>query len=118
MLESQMPFRPTCLRNMRISNILLKLGAREGLTLAQIGKILCRTIDEDDKMSVLETVVARAEQQCSSLRLPALVKRRSVSDPTLASTTLEPEPLASECLLKAAYNDLGAESEEGGPWDT
>lgn len=62
MLESQMPFRPTCLRNMRISNILLKLGAREGLTLAQIGKILCRTIDEDDKMSVLETVVARAEQ--------------------------------------------------------
>ncbi len=46
-LESCLPFRPVCLRNMRISNILLKLGAANGLTLAQIGLILCRPDDDD-----------------------------------------------------------------------
>lgn len=34
MLESMLPFRPVCLRNMRISTLLLQVGAREGLTLA------------------------------------------------------------------------------------
>jgi len=34
LLEATLPFRPECLKNMRLSTILLKVGAREGLTLA------------------------------------------------------------------------------------
>ena len=48
MLEETFKFRPQCLRNMRISSTLLKKGAEAGLTLAQIGQILCRP-DEDDE---------------------------------------------------------------------
>ena len=33
-LSGQLPFRPICLRNMRISSTLLKIGALSGLTLA------------------------------------------------------------------------------------
>jgi len=33
-LEQTFPFRPVCLRNMRISTTLLKIGAKKGLTLA------------------------------------------------------------------------------------
>lgn len=46
-LEQSFRFRPVCLRNMRISSLLLKYGARKGLNLAEIGSILCRP-DEDD----------------------------------------------------------------------
>ena len=48
MLEETFKFRPQCLRNMRISSTLLKKGAEAGLTLTQIGQILCRP-DEDDE---------------------------------------------------------------------
>lgn len=34
LLETNFYFRPKCLRNMRISTLLLKLGAQHGLTLA------------------------------------------------------------------------------------
>jgi len=34
LLQDNLPFRPGCLRNMRISSTLLKIGARGGLTLA------------------------------------------------------------------------------------
>ena len=47
MLENNFKFRPICLRNMRISSMLLKHAAKEGLTLEQIGQIMCRP-DEDD----------------------------------------------------------------------
>lgn len=47
LLEETFKFRPICLRNMRISATLLKRAAKQGLTLAQIGQILCRP-DEDD----------------------------------------------------------------------
>lgn len=46
-LEKTFKFRPQCLRNMRISSTLLKKGAEAGLTLAQIGQILCRPDDDD-----------------------------------------------------------------------
>jgi DNA-binding transcriptional MerR regulator len=51
-----------CLRNIRISTTLLKSAAEEGLTLEQIGQILCRP-DEDDSMpSLLEKIVQKARQ--------------------------------------------------------
>jgi len=47
-LENTFKFRPQCLRNMRISSTLLKKGAKAGLTLANIGQILCRPDDDED----------------------------------------------------------------------
>jgi hypothetical protein len=47
---------------MRISNILLKRGAENGLTLYQIGKILCRSYEDETKLSILEKVVQKAER--------------------------------------------------------
>ena len=54
MLEDSFKFRPQCLRNMRISSTLLKKGAEAGLTLEQIGKILCRPDEDDEQPSILE----------------------------------------------------------------
>lgn len=47
MLERNFKIRPECLRNMKLSTILLQEGAKRGLNLAQICSILCRP-DEDD----------------------------------------------------------------------
>ena len=59
-IEKTFHFRPVCLRNIRISTTLLKSAAEEGLTLEQIGQILCRP-DEDDSMpSLLEKIVQKA----------------------------------------------------------
>jgi hypothetical protein len=62
LIEKTFHFRPVCLRNIRISTTLLKSAAEEGLTLEQIGQILCRP-DEDDSMpSLLEKIVQKARQ--------------------------------------------------------
>jgi hypothetical protein len=61
MLESLLPFREICLKNMRISTLLLQVGARMGLTLTQIGSILCRPDEDDQLPSELETLVVEAE---------------------------------------------------------
>ena len=54
-----MSFRDTCLRNIRISGILLKRGADYGLTLNQIGSLLYRKGYEQSP-SVIEEVISRA----------------------------------------------------------
>jgi hypothetical protein len=54
MLENTFKFRPLCLRNMRISATILKKGAEAGLTLAQIGEIICRPDEDDEQLSILE----------------------------------------------------------------
>ena len=95
MLEESFKFRPVCLRNMRISSTLLKKGTQAGLTLAQIGQILCRPDDDDTEPSILETIVHRSRHVAdhkatynnkvkdSSLRLilpqPAAFKERRLS---------------------------------------
>jgi hypothetical protein len=61
MLESNFKIRPECLRNIKISTLLLKRGASRGLTLAQIGKILCRPDEDDSEPSLLEKIVKKAE---------------------------------------------------------
>ncbi len=63
MLNSQYKFRPICLRNMRLSNTILKKGAAAGLTLGEIGKIWSRTDDEGEVPSIFERLVASARRQ-------------------------------------------------------
>lgn len=53
-LEKSFDIRPICLRNIKITGSLLKEAARQGLTLAQIGKILCRPDDDETQESPLE----------------------------------------------------------------
>ena len=87
MLESLLPFREVCLRNMRISTLLLQVGARMGLTLAQIGGILCRPDEDDQQPSILETLVSEAEKSKSALSMPA-IKKRSLSEDQPNSSSL------------------------------
>jgi DNA-binding transcriptional MerR regulator len=64
-IEKNFRVRPICLRNMKISSLLLKKAAATGLNLAQIGEILCRP-DEDDTMpSILEKIVSEAESRAT-----------------------------------------------------
>lgn len=60
LLESTFKFRPICLRNARISSLLLKRSALAGLTLAQIGQLLCRPDEDDTVPSLLERIVDKA----------------------------------------------------------
>lgn len=60
MLEATFRFRPICLRNIRITTILLQKGANQGLTLEQIGQILCRPDEDDTLPSLLERIVEKA----------------------------------------------------------
>lgn len=66
LLEETFKFRPQCLRNMRISSTLLKKGAEAGLSLAQIGQILCRPDEDDEQLSLLEQIVRKA-RMCANM---------------------------------------------------
>ena len=46
---------------MKVSSLLLKKAAARGLTLQQIGQILCRPDDDDSEPSPLEKIVKKAE---------------------------------------------------------
>lgn len=59
-LEQNFKVRPECLRNMKISGLLLKRAAAKGLTLAQIGTVLCRPDDDPSAKSLLEKIVDKA----------------------------------------------------------
>ena len=61
MIEKNFKVRPECLRNIKISSLLLKQAAAKGLTLAQIGQILCRPDDDEEAPSLLETIVNKAQ---------------------------------------------------------
>ena len=60
LLEANFKIRAQCLRNMKISTLLLKKAAAQGLNLAQIGQILCRPDDDEDAPSLLEKIVDKA----------------------------------------------------------
>ena len=51
---------------MRISCTLLKKGAEAGLTLSQIGQILCRPDEDDEQPSLLEQIVRKA-RMCANM---------------------------------------------------
>lgn len=58
-LNETLPFRDKCLRNIRISTLLLKKGACAGLTLCQIGSLVYREGYEQNP-SVIEQVIIKA----------------------------------------------------------
>jgi len=60
-LSQNIKIKDKCLKNMRIANIVLKLGAAKGLTLNQIGCIIYRT-GLDEKPSILESIIQRTSQ--------------------------------------------------------
>lgn len=62
-IESHFQVRPVCLRNMKISTLLLQQAAQRGLTLAEIGRILCRPDDDDTQPSLLEQLVEKSERE-------------------------------------------------------
>lgn len=62
-VEANFQVRPVCLRNMKISALLLQQAAQRGLTLAQIGRILCRPDDDDTEPSLLEQLVQKSERE-------------------------------------------------------
>ena len=68
LIESNFKVRPECLRNMKISSLLLKKATSKGLTLSQIGQIMCRPDDDEEAPSLLENIVSKA-QLCANLRL-------------------------------------------------
>jgi hypothetical protein len=61
MLKRLFPFRDNCLKNFRIAAVLLKKGARAGLTLHQIASLLYRQ-NFDDAVSAVERTVEKAEE--------------------------------------------------------
>lgn len=92
-LKEAMPFRDRCLRNLRISNILLKKGANAGLTLAQIGALLYRP-GFDNSPSVIEQVVAKSielyktinKSLSSRLKLEQCLSKKITTRPRAYST--------------------------------
>jgi len=61
LLCQNIKLRDLCLKNYRISNLVLKIGASYGLTLYDIGRIIYREGFEESP-SVLETLVAKANK--------------------------------------------------------
>ena len=61
---------------MKISTLLLQRGASKGLTLAQIGQVLCRPDEDDQEPSLLEKIVEKA-QLCANMRMQMQTKFRN-----------------------------------------
>jgi hypothetical protein len=94
MLENTFKFRPKCLRNMKITSLLLKRAAARGLTLTQISQIFCRPDEDDTKQSLLENIVQKASL-CSALKLRM---KASLKDSLLDA------PTAENSLVKSTSN--------------
>jgi len=73
LLEDNFDFRPICLRNIKISGMLLKKAANLGLTLSDIGTILCRPDEDDSLESHLEKIVKQS-RRCASMTRSLLKK--------------------------------------------
>jgi hypothetical protein len=65
---------------MKISSLLLKKAAKLGLTLYQIGQVICRPDDDETCPSKLEEIVAEAESVAVKSNKPKLHKVGSNSD--------------------------------------
>ncbi len=89
MLESTFKMRPECLRNMKITTLLLKRAAARGLTLTQLSEIFCRPDEDDQKPSLLEAIVQKATL-CSSLKLRMKATMKDSPLDLAAPTSLKP----------------------------
>jgi len=61
LIERTFKVRPECLRNIKITTLLLKQAAEKGLSLAKIGQILCRPDHDETVPSLLENIVKKAD---------------------------------------------------------
>lgn len=108
LLESTLSFRPICLRNIKISTTLLKMGAQAGLTLAQIGEIMCRSDDDDSEPSELEKIISQAEEQ-TRLQKIKTGHRQSFELPDSTrdgSSSMKMVAVLDQHLSAAPQNDL------------
>ena len=99
-IEKIFHFRPVCLRNIRISTTLLKRAAEQGLTLEQIGQILCRPDEDDTLPSFLEKIVQKARQITDMI-----FKMQKYSDSKLRS-------INDSSRLRAAHSSNFGQMEE------
>jgi len=103
LLENTFKFRPICLRNIRISSLLLQRGAMLGLNLAQIGQILCRPDEDDSQPSLLERIVDKARLIADMMwRIQSKIKDsnlRQIEDPKKVSNFQEEELKHQEGLF-------------------
>lgn len=70
MLESNFKMRPECLRNMKVSTLMMQRAAAKGMTLAEMSQIFCRPDDDDTEPSPLEKIVAKAQLQSEAPESP------------------------------------------------
>lgn len=91
LLKKILPIRDKCLKNIRITGMLLKKGVEMGLSLYDIGSIMYRS--QDDVPSILEKAVSNAEQ------IYSLVKRCNLKKPTAT-------PVKRSRALSASESDL------------
>ena len=105
MLENSFKIRPICLRNMKVSTLLLKRAASRGLTLAQIGQIICRPDDDDTEPSLLEQIVEKAQQQSVKVVAPKQGKiRKNHSFGSLIGASSNLLPRRSRLLSEESSN--------------
>lgn len=88
---------------MKISQLLLKLGAANGLTLAQIGEILCRPDEDDEEPSILEKIVTRSEE--SSTQYYALFNESVKLQAQINSESAEVIEAKKSSLLAGQIDD-------------
>lgn len=65
-IEQHFSVRPICLRNMKISTLLLQRATQRGFTIADIGRIICRPDHDEFEPSALEQLVARSEKEAEA----------------------------------------------------
>ena len=92
---------------MKISTLLLQRGAEAGLTLASIGKILCRPDDDDTEPSTLEQIVTQAEKKVSALPKSGMRKNSSFHN-LLKENSLEESPKRARILSHDTNSQLAS----------
>ena len=96
MIENNFKVRPECLRNLKISSLLLKRAASKGLTLTQIGQILCRPDDDEEAPSLLEKIVNKAQLLANlRIQLDSKFKRLDASPVRIETSNLSLHNLAA-----------------------
>jgi len=109
MLDKSLNLRPICLRNMRLSNILLKMGAEAGLNLGEICKIWCRTDDEGEVKSILEGLVERAQRQADIVEEIRNFRSPKLNNELIADQKSNPDSLTADLDV---YEEMKAHSGE------
>ena len=89
---------------MRISSTLLKKGAEAGLTLSQIGQILCRPDEDDEQPSLLEQIVRKA-RMCANM-MAQLQTRIKDSNLRLILPTIHQDQNTNNRRYSMANNSL------------